>query len=88
MEAQPRVGTPLPSLPLSTILVKSLQTRARAIYLSPCALVLLSLQEIQQHLEQSGVFPVGLHHIAGASYQLPQGPQGHLNAQKATSHVN
>lgn len=43
-------------------------------YLSPCPLVLLGLQEIQQYLKQCGVLPVGLHHIASAGHQLPQGP--------------
>lgn len=43
-------------------------------YLSPSPLVLLSLQEIQQYLKQCGVLPVGLHHIASAGHQLPQGP--------------
>lgn len=51
-------------------------------YLSPCPLVLLSLQKIQQHLKQSGVLPIGLYHIARAGYQLAQGPQRHLQGQK------
>ena len=51
-------------------------------YLSPCTLVLLSLQKIQQDLKQSGVLPVGLHHIASAGHQLSQGPQSHLDKEQ------
>ena len=47
-------------------------------------LVLLSLQKVQQHLQQRGVLPVGLNHVASAGHQLPQGPQSHLDRKKVT----
>lgn len=47
-------------------------------YLSPGALVLLGLQEVQQHLQESGILPIRFHHVACAGHQLAQSPEGHL----------
>lgn len=47
-------------------------------YLSAGALVLLSLQEVQEHLQQSWVLPVWFHHVTSASHKLPQCPKSHL----------
>lgn len=47
-------------------------------HLSAGSLVLLCLQEIQQHLQESWVFPIGFHHITSAGHQLTQGPKSHL----------
>lgn len=47
-------------------------------YLSPDALVLFCLQEVEQHLQKGGVLAVRLHHIACAGHLLAQRPQRHL----------
>lgn len=50
----------------------------RRAHLSPDALVLLRLQEVEQHLQEGGVLAVGLHHISCAGYLLAKSPQRHL----------
>lgn len=50
----------------------------RRAHLSPDALVLLRLQEVEQHLQEGGVLAVGLHHVACAGYLLAKSPQRHL----------
>lgn len=47
-------------------------------YLSPDALVLLRLEEIEQHLQKRRVLAVGLHHISCTGHLLTQCPQRHL----------
>lgn len=47
-------------------------------YLSPDALVLFRLEEVEQHLQKGGVLAVGLHHVTCASHLLAQSPQRHL----------
>lgn len=47
-------------------------------YLSTGALVLLSLQEVQKHLQQCWVLSVWFHHIASAGHKLSQCPKSHL----------
>lgn len=47
-------------------------------YLSPDALVLLCLQEVEQHLQKGGVLAVRLHHVTCAGHLLAQCPQRHL----------
>lgn len=47
-------------------------------YLSPDALVLFCLQEVEQHLQKGGVLAVRLHHITCAGHLLAQRPQRHL----------
>lgn len=50
----------------------------RRAHLSPDALVLLRLQEVEQHLQEGGVLAVGLHHVSCAGYLLAKSPQRHL----------
>lgn len=48
------------------------------LYLSPDALVLFCLQEVEQHLQKGGVLAVRLHHVTCAGHLLAQRPQRHL----------
>lgn len=47
-------------------------------YLSPDALVLFCLEEVEQHLQKGGVLAVGLHHVTCTSHLLAQCPQCYL----------
>lgn len=47
-------------------------------YLSPDALVLFCLEEVEKHLQKWGVLAVGLHHITCTSHLLAQCPQCYL----------
>lgn len=53
-------------------------------YLSPDALVLFSLEEVKQHLQEGWILAVRLNHIACASYLLAQCPQSHLVESQET----
>lgn len=66
------------TLSLKQFKMKNGEAWWRRAHLSPDALVLLCLQEVEQHLQEGGVLAVGLHHIACAGYLLSKSPQRHL----------
>lgn len=60
------------------VVMRLLRVKRPLFYLSPDALVLFCLQEVEQHLQKGGVLAVRLHHITCAGHLLAQRPQRHL----------